>query len=642
MAARVAPEAVAPAAPEKPITAAPAVAPAAPEKPITAAPAEEIDPGGGLPRYQVLMARQEEPSARSPLTYREVVYSVPAGTPEEDAEMLLRKLWSELAQQLWAAPPGKFLNLAVFDISFTGRPPRPPLVTLTWKDWRGPTPEITFPQRQRASQRPPSIGTIPHQQVVLPATAPLPSIPSEPPPSVTTPSSGPPTEIPPTALSPSSPEPTAVRGVPPHPSSVEVVLEEASLSSASPTKEEAAPPSPETPAVSALLPAKVPDVAETEASPSRHVATLPQAPTPAEPPPAEPAPATIGLSQAQVEGVRTEETQPLEPPTVHEAEPGGDAIPPGKSSLRETVEVGPEGPPPGVFGESSLEDPPPAAMKEARPTEPPSIATEEPGREMALSPGEAKEAKPAEASSSEVVEEVRSEAGSPREVTAEVPSSPRTLQVHGGIVTVEPFATSAQKTEGGPSKDARGKVVNKPRLSGDDLLSDLFEAMHDIHFQPGVLEGAHFVLSLAVEKIPCQVAICHLFDINRREFVITHVLGDCRKDLLLRRTSEKEPLIQQVMRRRWAVVLQGGDERLGGERWKRLGQPVVSAVVAPVVLGGRFLGLLELVNPVDREPFAEGDSYALAYIGEQFAEFLGQRGLMLDPEAIANFRPPNL
>jgi GAF domain-containing protein len=210
-------------------------------------------------------------------------------------------------------------------------------------------------------------------------------------------------------------------------------------------------------------------------------------------------------------------------------------------------------------------------------------------------------------------------------------------------VTADPFAAPAPKEEEGPPKDARGKVVKrKKRLSGDDLLSDLFEAMHDVHFQPGVLEGAHFVLWLAVEKIPCKVAICHLFDINRREFVITHVLGDCRKDLLLRRAPEKEPLIHQVTRRRRAVVLAGGDERLSGERWKWLGQPVVSAVVAPVVLGGRFLGLLELVNPVDREPFSEGDGYALAYIGEQFAEFLGQRGLMLDPEAIANFRPPKL
>jgi hypothetical protein len=323
----------------------------------------------------------------------------------------------------------------------------------------------------------------------------------------------------------------------------------------------------------------------------------------------------------------TEEAKPAEtpPPTATEEARPAEVQPPAVTEEAKSAEVQP----PAVTKEAkSAEALPPEATEEAKPAEaPPPASTEE--------------AKSAEAPPPVVTEEAKPEV--PQEAAAEAPPSPRPPQKSGEVVTADPFAASSPREEEGPPKDARGKVVKrKKRLSGDDLLSDLFEAMHDVHFQPGVLEGAHYVLWLAVEKIPCKVAICHLFDINRREFVITHVLGDCRKDLLLRRASEKEPLIHQVTRRRRAVVLAGGDERLSGERWKWLGQPVVSAVVAPVVLGGRFLGLLELVNPVDREPFSEGDGYALAYIGEQFAEFLGQRGLMLDPEAIANFRPPKL
>jgi transcriptional regulator with GAF, ATPase, and Fis domain len=209
------------------------------------------------------------------------------------------------------------------------------------------------------------------------------------------------------------------------------------------------------------------------------------------------------------------------------------------------------------------------------------------------------------------------------------------------LVTADPFA--APSAAAGPALDARGKEVKQTRrLSGDDLLSDLFEAMHDVHFQPGLLEGVHFVLSLAVEKMPCRAAICHLFDINRREFVVAHALGERRADLLLKRVSEREPLLQQVLRRRRAVVMNAGDPLLAGERWGAIGQQVQSAVSAPVVLGGRFLGVLELVNPMDGKPFSEGDGYALAYMGEQFAEFLGQRGLLLDPEAILAFKPPRL
>ena len=51
---------------------------------------------------------------------------------------------------------------------------------------------------------------------------------------------------------------------------------------------------------------------------------------------------------------------------------------------------------------------------------------------------------------------------------------------------------------------------------------------------------------------------------------------------------------------------------------------------------------LELLDPVDGGRFSEGDAYALAYMGEQLAEFLGQRGVMIDPEAVSAFKPPKL
>jgi GAF domain-containing protein len=71
-----------------------------------------------------------------------------------------------------------------------------------------------------------------------------------------------------------------------------------------------------------------------------------------------------------------------------------------------------------------------------------------------------------------------------------------------------------------------------------------------------------------------------------------------------------------------------------GERWGRLGLPVRSVIVAPVEQAGRFLGLIELVNPRDGGVFTDGDGNGLTYLGEQFAEFLAARGVVLDPERI--------
>jgi GAF domain-containing protein len=59
-----------------------------------------------------------------------------------------------------------------------------------------------------------------------------------------------------------------------------------------------------------------------------------------------------------------------------------------------------------------------------------------------------------------------------------------------------------------------------------------------------------------------------------------------------------------------------------------------SLLVAPVVLAGRFLGALELLDPVDGLPFNDEEGYALTYIGEQFAEFVAMRGVTVDPERI--------
>jgi len=55
-------------------------------------------------------------------------------------------------------------------------------------------------------------------------------------------------------------------------------------------------------------------------------------------------------------------------------------------------------------------------------------------------------------------------------------------------------------------------------------------------------------------------------------------------------------------------------------------------MVAPVALGGRFLGAIELLNPVDNVPFNDDDGHALSYIAEQLAGFVGTHGILIDRE----------
>jgi len=90
------------------------------------------------------------------------------------------------------------------------------------------------------------------------------------------------------------------------------------------------------------------------------------------------------------------------------------------------------------------------------------------------------------------------------------------------------------------------------------------------------------------------------------------------------------------MRKRRAVVVADATETEAAtnERYVLLGG-ARSLIVAPVMLAGRFLGAIELVNPLDGQPFTESDGNAITYMAEQFAEFVAARGVITDPERIA-------
>jgi GAF domain-containing protein len=127
-----------------------------------------------------------------------------------------------------------------------------------------------------------------------------------------------------------------------------------------------------------------------------------------------------------------------------------------------------------------------------------------------------------------------------------------------------------------------------------------------------------------------------MFDINKREFVVVRQTGQ-GKSVLMSRLPEKAPLAQTAMRTHRAVVVSdaAADERVSSdERWRTIGVDVASLVCAPVMVGGRYLGLLELANPLDGDTFSDGDGHALTYIGEQFGEFVAQHGVVIDPEHV--------
>jgi hypothetical protein len=434
---------------------------------------------GGSPGAQVvsmslpvLAKREQDPGADGPLTYREYAYYVEVAPDRAEGERLLRHELEGVKKAIAGAQPGKLVNMALFDVRFTGRPPKLPLVTLTWKDWREDA-QVTFPNAM--------VG--------------------------------------------------ALSGV----------------------AKESAPP-PEAPPPEAPPQAALPPPAAPTSSDDRSLAAAGLLST-----------ATVRMSPEEV--TRMESSAPPPEPVVAPSAP-----PPPKVVLV----VAPSAPPPSA--------PPPSAPVQGFPV--PVVPTPPPSNPSPVS------------------------------------------------LPPESLAPPTTRGEGyGEPVSARAPTP-RPRLRGDELIADLFEAMHDLQFLRDAIEGADFCLTLALEKMPARGGIVHLYDIDRRQFVITCAGGVGGETLLSQRSAENDAILFPTMRRRRAFVLADATTSEVAQsmpRYAALGG-AKSLIVAPVALGGRFLGAIELLNPVDEVPFTDDDGHALSYIAEQLASFVGQRGILLERE----------
>jgi hypothetical protein len=174
------------------------------------------------------------------------------------------------------------------------------------------------------------------------------------------------------------------------------------------------------------------------------------------------------------------------------------------------------------------------------------------------------------------------------------------------------------------------------RRPGQDLIGELFETMHELHFLPELVTGCDFVLAVVQHMVPCAAVMVHVFDIDARQFVTVRASGPGADKLVLCRTPNTDPLLGPVMRQGSArrIDQAQGDARFAGGRWALLGVVPEAVLSVPVVQAGRHLGAIELVNPDGGGGFHQNEAHGLEYIAEQFAEFLAKRPIVLDPDSV--------
>jgi hypothetical protein len=444
--------------------------------------AARANSGIGAP-FEVIRRREEEPTAATPITYREYAYRVERGTARAAVEALLWTCFREISSVLEARPKGKFVQLAVFDHAFEGAPLAPALATLSWKDWRG-EPVLEFPAYTHATL--------------------------------------------------------------PQPAVSERVFGSAPSTAADPEIEATAEESPE----------------EIEAEPAAEVEPQEQAMASAAAGPELKVEAEADL--ALPSGTGTE--APISEPVM---------------LMRAKTDVGADG-----VGNGG------GVTEDANDFE---LLIESGGTAQAAVNASASGAAGAAAP-----------AGPVAPATAAIPAS------------------------------ATASAPRRRQRSSEDLIGELFETMHELHFLPDLISGAEFVMKVLHGALPCELTLVHVFDINTRQFVVVRASGPGSDKLLLHRTADADPVLSAAMHRRRSLRADhaAGDPRYASGRWQLSGVQPRHAACGAVQQHGRYLGALELANPLGNVPFSENELNALDYICEQFAGFVASRPIIVDADVV--------
>jgi hypothetical protein len=190
------------------------------------------------------------------------------------------------------------------------------------------------------------------------------------------------------------------------------------------------------------------------------------------------------------------------------------------------------------------------------------------------------------------------------------------------VAAATAVATTAATEEPAPSASSAPPAAG----SAVDHSEELFRAMQELMRLDGAPEGARFCLDAALRSVPCMAGLALLRDRAMGDMSVVHARGP-RADRLLRTRSQVDALMTRAGRARKPTVVTYGAEP-GAEKAMcprhALFDPW-SVVLVPVMHDGALVGLLELIDPIDGNPFDDQALSALAYVGSRLGRFLAER-----------------
>lgn len=169
-------------------------------------------------------------------------------------------------------------------------------------------------------------------------------------------------------------------------------------------------------------------------------------------------------------------------------------------------------------------------------------------------------------------------------------------------------------------------IAARPSLP--ELTDILFDAMHELSFFDTAVEGASYCLATVLRLLPSLGGMVHLSDPKTRELVVVYAQGPRSERLLLSRVPDTDRVVAAAARNGAPLVIEYSEAAPAAPRHALFGDPW-SALIAPVMVGGVCLAVIELVDPLDGSPFDDASQGALAYVAQRYGEYLRDREIVL-------------
>ena len=179
-----------------------------------------------------------------------------------------------------------------------------------------------------------------------------------------------------------------------------------------------------------------------------------------------------------------------------------------------------------------------------------------------------------------------------------------------------------------PAVIGRPSVAPGDTIQIEDALADLFERTPEL-FEKSRDEALYLLLDLAMEKVPVESGTVYVADLNRHDLGFVAVRGPKAAELLALklRVPMGKGFVGFCAQEGVAIAISDAqrDKRFFREISDRIGYETHSILTTPIILHGRTLGAIQLINKKGSSSFTQGELSVLHYLAHQGALLLEAR-----------------